>query len=122
MDLGFAEVGVVKGKVVEVNPRIGQVESVSRSQRPNVPKVRPTETEVTEQVRSAVAAEQAEKVAKAATAEPLEEPDEESILEPKEPKTRVGLPKKTTRRKEPLTNYEYMTTLKGFDPYTFEGV
>lgn len=119
VDLGFAVIGVAKDNVEEVVPRTGQTEPSPRSQRPSVPKVEPTEAEIAEQVRSAVAAEQAEKVAAAA---PLEEPDEESVLEPKGPKTRVDLPKKVTRGKKPLTEDEYMTTLKGFDPYTFEGM
>ncbi len=49
------------------------------------------------------------------------EPDEESVLPATATKTRLGLPKKVTRSKKPLTDFDYMTTLKGFDPYTFKG-
>ena len=79
-----------------------------------MPEKEPTSGEVAEQIRAA-------RVKPAAESEALEL-DEEPILEPSEPKTRVGLPKKVSRKKKPLTGYEYMTTLKGFDPYTFEGM
>ena len=58
-------------------------------------------------------------------AEPdLLEPDEKSVLTEKVVRKHAkALKKKSTRAKKKgkLTQYEYMTTLKGFNPYTFEG-
>ena len=86
----------------------------------------PAESEVLGQISSAIEAESAQEIAKAKMVSQLEgaeleEPEEESITESQAPKTRIGLSKKITRGRKPLTNYEYMTTLKGFDPYTFKG-
>jgi len=48
--------------------------------------------------------------------------DEEPLLEEKPvvPRTRVGLSKEPPKRRA-LIEWDYITTLKGFDPYTGEG-
>jgi len=119
VDLGFAEVLAANGKIDQVVPK--EVRTVATATadtgigRPSVPERESTTAEVAEQIKSA---QEAQPLAEAET---LELDEEELVLEPK-PKTRVGLPTKVTRHKKPLTNYEYMTTLKGFDPYTSEGM
>ena len=117
IDLGFAEVWAANGRVDRVIPKIAVTTTAeAKSRRPGIPGKGSTAKEVAEQIRSA----RTEPMGVTAEGEALEL-DEESVLELAEPKTRVNLPKKVTRGKKPLTEYEYMTTLKGFDPYTFKG-
>jgi len=99
VDLGFAEVLIDKGQLREI---------ISK------PPITPVEVTGKSTLKSQQEAEGAD----------LAEPDEESVLVPTTGKTRVGLPSKVPPRKKrkPLTDYDYLTTLKGFDPYTGEGM
>lgn len=98
IDLGFAEARVEKGALVEVIDKQVAPGEPATAQPPR--EVRPIQTAV--------------------EGEPLEL-EEEPVPGSTSGVTRVGLPKKAPRKKKPLTDWEHMTTLKGFDPYTGKG-
>ena len=105
-------------------PGIEHAAGGDAARRPSVPAKPKIEAEVEAEQEAVVAAREAEEEGEALAlgGEESLELSDEPILEPitVAPKTRVGLPKELPKRKT-LTEWDYATTLKGFDPYDFSG-
>ena len=117
VDLGWATV-LVRGRRVWIASEGEPVKGTTVG-RPGIPEQKPSEEAVAAQLESVEL--EAEREPGTSGLE-LELEEEEPFLKPlTTPKTRVGLPKTKPRRKA-LTDWEHATTLKGFDPYTLDGL
>jgi hypothetical protein len=94
-----------------------QMETVQATQRLGMPERAFTEGEIATQADTTVEAAEMEEAAKGLELEEEEEP----ILEPKAPATRVDLSKtKTKPKRKAISEWDRVTTLKGFNAYTSE--